>query len=68
MLSSKRDVYIMERMQHIQVDVFRQKAFSTPLSEIETLQTLFVLFRFLIGVSKKSFDETRPPECVAFVS
>ena len=54
MLSSKKDVYIniMGRMQHIQVDVFHQKTFLTPLSEIETLQTLFVLFRFLIGVSK----------------
>ena len=38
-LSSKRQVYIMKRMQHIRVDAFRQKSFSTPLLEIETIQT-----------------------------
>ena len=51
----------MRRMQHIRVDVFR--LFISPLSEI-----VFVLFRFPKGVLKKSFDETRPSECVASVS
>ena len=38
-MSSKRQVYITRRMQHIRVDAFRQKTFSTRLSEIETTQT-----------------------------
>ena len=39
LVKHRQKVYIMKRMQHIRVDAFRQKTFSTPLLEIETIQT-----------------------------
>ena len=56
----------MRRMQHIRVDAFRPRL-STPLMEIETIQThkqctsVFVLLRFPKGVLKKSLTKRVHP-------